>query len=160
MAGTAESALAAARSLLAPGWAPTTPFRSWVPCTCVARRPADARGPRPHCPDPAPPARSRPPSAAGPPLLGPSGVGEGHSGTPASQGLCPAPPRLSAPAPATPSALPVTAVAVPARPSRSRPARRQPRFLMVLLAGGLNHLKQDNCQTHSGRQPGPGAWKV
>lgn len=151
---------------LAPGWAHTRSFFSEVPGTCVARRPADARGPRPGCPDPVPLVRSRPPSAAGPPLLGPGRVGEGHSGTPESRRLCPAQPRLSAPAPAAPSALPAPAVAVPARPSPSRPAQpaapaRDCRA--VLPVGGLNHLKQDDCQTHPGRQPGSGVrkgWEV
>nr|XP_044613815.1 translation initiation factor IF-2-like [Equus asinus] len=135
----------------------------WGPRTCVATRPADARGPWSGCPDPVlstrlpAAARSRPPSAAG--RRGPGGAREGHAGTPESRGLCPAPPRLPAPAPAAPSALPAAAVAVPARPSPSRPAQPAapaPTCPAVFFVGGLNHLKQDDCQTHPGRQPATG----
>nr|XP_042113798.1 uncharacterized protein LOC121821101 [Peromyscus maniculatus bairdii] len=88
--------------------------------------------------------------AAGPPPLGPGWVGEGHSGTlvtlPSS-----APPLRSCTC--RPLAISATAVAVPARPSPSRPAQRAawvPDSWAVLLVGGLNHLKPDNCQTHPG----------
>nr|CAI9713870.1 unnamed protein product [Rangifer tarandus platyrhynchus] len=49
--------------ILDPGWAQTRRFRSELPCTCVARRPAGARGPRP-------------PSAAGPTPSSPAGWGK------------------------------------------------------------------------------------
>lgn len=135
--------------LLDPGWAQTRP--SVLSCSAPASPGARQALGVPGLPPP-----------PVPPLLGPGWVGEGHSRTPESRGLCPAPPRLPAPAPAAGSALPAAAVAVPARPSPSRPAQSAapaPDCLTVLLVGGLNHLKLDNCQTHPGRQPGSGVGK-
>lgn len=149
-------AQAVTRRLSAPGWLPTTRSGSWVPCICVAGCPQT-----PWDPGPTvliwslPRAPELPPRWPTPP--GPGGVGEGHSGTlPGS-----APPLRSCTCHPLGAPLFCGGSSDPALSFQaSPPAAAAPDCPTVLLAGGLNHFKQDNCQTHSRRQPGPGTWKV